>query len=102
MRWRDPFDGRWPWEPPGGGIEPGGAPLAAARRELADGSWPRRPGSTRPCSRPWPRKDPGPDGNGKRERERGRGRGRGPTPSGGGRPARGRRPTAPSRSRPHR
>ncbi|MDQ0596718.1 8-oxo-dGTP pyrophosphatase MutT (NUDIX family) [Streptomyces canus] len=36
LRWRDPFDGRLLWELPGGGIEPGESPLAAARRELAE------------------------------------------------------------------
>ncbi|MEV4231853.1 NUDIX domain-containing protein, partial [Streptomyces bobili] len=36
LRWRDPFDGNLLWEPPGGGAEPGGTPLEAARRELAE------------------------------------------------------------------
>ncbi|MGA4837633.1 NUDIX domain-containing protein [Streptomyces sp. G45] len=31
-----PFDGAWLREPPGGGVEPGETPLAAARRELAE------------------------------------------------------------------
>jgi 8-oxo-dGTP pyrophosphatase MutT (NUDIX family) len=34
LRWRDPVDGTVFWEPPGGGLEPGESPLAAARREL--------------------------------------------------------------------
>jgi 8-oxo-dGTP pyrophosphatase MutT (NUDIX family) len=36
LRWRDPFDGAIFWEPPGGGLEPGESPIAAARRELQE------------------------------------------------------------------
>jgi 8-oxo-dGTP pyrophosphatase MutT (NUDIX family) len=36
LHWRDPTDGTWLWEPPGGGIEPGESPRAAALRELAE------------------------------------------------------------------
>lgn len=36
LRRRDPSDGRLLWEPPGGGVEAGETPLAAARRELAE------------------------------------------------------------------
>jgi 8-oxo-dGTP pyrophosphatase MutT (NUDIX family) len=34
LRWRDPETGRHIWEPPGGGIQAGEDPPAAARREL--------------------------------------------------------------------
>ena len=36
LRYRDPVSGRELWEPPGGGIEPGETPEAAARRELRE------------------------------------------------------------------
>jgi 8-oxo-dGTP pyrophosphatase MutT (NUDIX family) len=36
LRWRDPYDGSWLREPPGGGIESGETPPDAARRELAE------------------------------------------------------------------
>ena len=34
MRWRDPSNGAFVWEPPGGGLEDGEQPLDTARREL--------------------------------------------------------------------
>jgi 8-oxo-dGTP diphosphatase len=34
LKWRDPIDAHVFWEPPGGGIEPGEEPEAAAVREL--------------------------------------------------------------------
>ncbi|MGI8329039.1 NUDIX hydrolase [Actinomadura scrupuli] len=36
LRWRDPVSERDFWEPPGGGLDPGESPLAAARRELEE------------------------------------------------------------------
>ncbi len=34
LHWRDPFDERRLWEPPGGGVEPGESDFEAACREL--------------------------------------------------------------------
>ncbi|MFI5910239.1 NUDIX hydrolase [Dactylosporangium sp. NPDC051541] len=36
LHWRDPGDGTWLWEPPGGGIDPGETPFDTARRELTE------------------------------------------------------------------
>ena len=36
LRWKDPGDGSWLWEPPGGGIDPGETPFDTARRELGE------------------------------------------------------------------
>lgn len=36
LRWRDPFDGRAVWEPPGGGIDAGETALDAAQREMRE------------------------------------------------------------------
>lgn len=36
LKWRDPADGSFIWEPPGGGLEPGERAIDAARRELQE------------------------------------------------------------------
>jgi 8-oxo-dGTP pyrophosphatase MutT (NUDIX family) len=36
LKWRDPTDGSFVWEPPGGGLEAGEGAIDAARRELEE------------------------------------------------------------------